>query len=120
PDDGGSGLGPDPGVFARASLGSCLAMGYVMWAAYLGVSIEDLEVTVEGDYDAAAMMGLANDRPPGFSEVRYAVRITSSDNADAVRRLVEKADHLSSILDVFRRAVPVKMSLEVTAPAHAS
>src|ERR1051326_3902240 len=73
--DGGSGLGPDPGVFARASLGSCLAMGYVMWAAHLGIALDGVEVTVEGDYDAPAMMGLADDRPPGFSEVRYEVRI---------------------------------------------
>src|SRR5262245_25752913 len=43
PGDGGDGLGPDPGVFARMGLGSCLAMGYVGWAAMLDVPIGSVE-----------------------------------------------------------------------------
>ena len=35
PGDGGAGLGPDPGVYGRAALASCLAIGYVMWASRL-------------------------------------------------------------------------------------
>src|SRR5437868_435627 len=30
---GGANSGPNPGVLGRASLGSCLAIGYAMWAA---------------------------------------------------------------------------------------
>src|SRR3990172_7133784 len=47
PGDGGDGLGPDPGVLVRAGLGSCIAMGYVQWAAYLGIPIDAVEVRVE-------------------------------------------------------------------------
>ncbi len=32
---GGNEEGPEPGVLGRAALGSCLAIGYVMWAAKL-------------------------------------------------------------------------------------
>ena len=49
PGDGGDGLGPDPGVLARASLGSCLAMGYVIWAALLEVPLESVEVQVDAE-----------------------------------------------------------------------
>jgi uncharacterized OsmC-like protein len=30
---GGTNEGPNPGVLGRAALGSCLAIGYAMWAA---------------------------------------------------------------------------------------
>jgi uncharacterized OsmC-like protein len=34
---GGANTGPNPGVLGRAALGSCLAIGYAMWAARRGV-----------------------------------------------------------------------------------
>jgi hypothetical protein len=33
---GGANPGPNPGVFDRGSLGSCLAVGYAMWAVRRG------------------------------------------------------------------------------------
>ena len=57
PGDGGAGLGPDPGVLGRAALGSCLAMGYVMWASQMDIVLDSVEVTVEADYDANGMFG---------------------------------------------------------------
>src|SRR5712692_7767785 len=41
---GGDGRGPDPGVYGRTALGSCLAIGYMFWAAKLGVTFSSLEV----------------------------------------------------------------------------
>src|SRR4051812_20613639 len=78
PDDGGAGLGPDPGVFGRAALGSCLAMGYVFWAARLDVDIDSVEVDVEADYDARGMLGVDDGVRPGWGAMRYTVRIASS------------------------------------------
>ena len=37
---GGAASAPTPGVYGRAALGSCLAMGYTMYAAELGVPID--------------------------------------------------------------------------------
>jgi len=113
PGDGGSGLGPDPGVYGRAALGSCLAMGYVMWAAHLNVPIEDVEVTVEADYDARGMLGLDDSVSPGWSAVRYKVAITSPDSYERVRDLVETADRYSSILDCLTRPLNVTRELSV-------
>jgi len=35
---------PTPGVLGRAALGSCLAIGYMMYAAKTGVPLAGLEV----------------------------------------------------------------------------
>jgi OsmC-like protein len=62
---GGSEAGPTPGVYGRAAFGSCLAIGYMMYAARRGVPIRSLEVEVQADYDDAALYGVS-DSPPGY------------------------------------------------------
>lgn len=64
---GGNDDGPNPGVLGRATLGSCLAVGYAMWAAWRDVPITALEVEVQADYDVRGMYGL-DDLPPGYTE----------------------------------------------------
>jgi uncharacterized OsmC-like protein len=115
PDLGGDGLGPDPGVFTRAGLGSCLAIGYVMWAAVLEVPLDSVEVTVETDYDARGLFGVDDTIAPGWSAVRYTAKISSPAPQERVRELVEHADRHSSVLDIIRRALPVSGELRVSA-----
>lgn len=117
PGDGGAGLGPDPGVFTRAGLGSCLAIGYAMSAALLEVPLDSVEVTVEADYDARGMFGVDESVPPGWVAVRYTTTISSPAPAERVREVIEHADRHSSVLDIIRRAVPVSGELQVMSGA---
>jgi uncharacterized OsmC-like protein len=118
PGDGGAGLGPDPGVYGRAALGSCLAIGYVMWAARLEVPIDSLEVIVEADYDARGMYGVDESVPAGWTGLRYTTVISSPADEASVRKLVETADAHSPLLDDFRRAIAVSGDLKITAPSR--
>ncbi len=119
PGDGGNGLGPDPGVFTRAGLGSCLAMGYVMWAAVFDVPINSVEVTVEADYDATGMYGIDDNVAPGWCAVRYTTKISSPAPEEKVRELIDYADRHSSVLDIIRRAIPVSGETKISAAAKA-
>src|SRR3972149_3066764 len=111
PGDGGAGL--DAGVLVRAGLGSCLAQGYVIWAALLDIPLDSVEVTVEADYDAVGMYGVDDSVSPGWPAVRYTVVIGSPAPEERVRELVETADRRSPILDDLRRAVPVSGALRI-------
>ena len=113
PGDGGAGLGPDPGVLVRAGLGSCLAMGYVQWAALLDIPLDSVEVTVEADYDARGMYGVDDSVSPGWPAVRYTAVIGSPAPEERVRELVETADRHSPVLDDLRRALPVSGELRI-------
>jgi len=119
PGDGGAGLGPDPGVLTRAGLGSCLAIGYVMWASVLDIPLDAVEVTVESDYDALGMYGIDDSVPPGWPAVRYTASISSPAPEEKVRELVEYADRHSSVLDIIRRAVPVSGEYRIAAGKRA-
>ncbi len=116
--DGGNGEGPDPGVYGRAALGSCLAMGYALWAAKLGVPLTSVEVEVHADYDARGMFGIDSSVPAGWTGVRYIVTVESTAPEADVRRLLDYADSVSPLLDDFARALPVERELRIGAPVE--
>jgi uncharacterized OsmC-like protein len=101
---GGNGAGPTPGVYGRAALGSCLAIGYMMRAAAMGINIRNLEVEVQADYDDGPLFGLSQEVPPGYSEVRYSVTVDCDAPEEEIMELIETADTRSPYLDIFARA----------------
>lgn len=113
---GGTNAGPNPGILGRGALGTCLAIGYAMWAARLGVPIDALEVDVEADYDRRGELGVADDVPPGYTQVRCIVTVASRAPEDDVRRVIDTADKYSSYRDVFARAHDVRRELTITTP----
>ncbi len=99
---GGNAAGPTPGVYGRAALGSCLAIGYMLHAAKMNVPIEALEVEVQADYDDGALFGTSS-RAPGYLQVRYTVSIESEASETEILHLLDEADRHSPYLDVFSR-----------------
>jgi uncharacterized OsmC-like protein len=101
---GGNAAGPTPGVYGRAALGSCLAIGYMMRAATMGISVSGLEVEIQADYDDGALFGTAAPGvPPGYLEIRYSVTIDSDAPEEDIIKMLDEADKHSPYLDVFRR-----------------
>jgi uncharacterized OsmC-like protein len=118
PKYGGAGDGPNPGVFGRAALGSCLAIGYAIWATRLGITIDALDVEVHADYDARGELGVSDDVPPGYLRIRYVVTVTSPASEADIRHWLDTADRYSSWRDNVARAVPIERELRVTSTAR--
>lgn len=85
PASGGSGAGPGPGTLGRGALGSCLALGYAMWAARMRVPFDAVEVEVQADYDSRGELGVSDEVPPGYTQVRCLVTIASGAPEEDVR-----------------------------------
>ena len=75
---GGLNNGPNPGVYGRAALGSCLAIGYGMWAARLEVPIRSLTVEVRARYDVRGELGVDESVRPGYGDIVYVVTVDLS------------------------------------------
>jgi len=99
---GGNASGPTPGIYGRAALGSCLAIGYMMKASAMNIKIDSLEVEVQADYDDGALLG-TSPVPPGYLEVRYTVTIESDAAEEEILQMLDMADKQSPYLDVFSR-----------------
>lgn len=116
---GGGNDAPNPGVYGRAALGSCLAIGYKMWSARLGVPIDALDIEVHANYDARGELGVEDSVPPGYTSIRYVVHIQSSASEADVMRLLDTADRYSSWRDDIARAVPIEREVHVSASTPA-
>ena len=109
---GGSDAGPNPGVLGRAALGSCLAIGYAMWAAKLNVPLSALEVEVQVDYDSRGSHGVG-DVSPGYAEIRYVVTVESSAPEADILRVLDEADAHSDYHHVFSRTQRLRREVRV-------
>lgn len=110
--EGGNDAGPGPGIYERAALGSCLALGYAQQAALMDIPLESIEVEIESDFDARGQFGLSDD-PPGFKALRYEVKIESPAPEEEIHHMVEMADARSPVLDDFKRPIPVERKINI-------
>jgi len=101
--NGGGAKGPTPGVYGRAALGSCLAIGYMMRAAAMDIPIEGIEVEIQADYDDAGFYGIAASIPAAYPEFRYLVRVDSQAPEEMILRMLDEADRRSPYLEVYQR-----------------
>jgi len=113
---GGHDDAPNPGVYGRAALGSCLAIGYSMWAARMGVPITSLSVEVQAVYDVRGELGASDDVRPGYERMHCVVSVETTASEDTVQKWLEKAERHSSWLDDLRNPVPVSRELRLTRP----
>ena len=109
---GGDARGPDPGVYGRTALGSCLTIGYVLWAAKRGITFRHLEVEVQADYDSGGYHGVGKETP-GYRQMRYIVTAESDAPEADVLKVLDEADAHSPYLDNFTRAVDVRREVRI-------
>jgi len=110
---GGDERGPDPGVYGRTALGSCLAISYILWAAKRGITLRNLRIQIEADYDSSGLHGVG-DSPPGYRQVRYIVSVDSDASREQLLALFDEADAHSPYRDIFTRPIELCRELRLT------
>jgi uncharacterized OsmC-like protein len=108
---GGTDIAANPVQYALASLGSCQAITYRIWAAQLGIELDTVSVRVEGDLDLRGFFGLDDSVRPGFTAVRVEVTVTGPETAERYAELATAVDEHCPVLDLFRNPVPVTRGL---------
>jgi uncharacterized OsmC-like protein len=116
---GGLNNGPNPGVYGRAALGSCLAIGYAMWAARLDIPVRSLAVEVRARYDVRGELAIDDSIRPGYEDIVYVVTVDTDATEADVRQWLDTADRHSSWLDDLRNPVPVSRELRIVRGAAA-
>jgi len=112
---GGENLGPNPGIYGRAALGSCVAICYQMWGAKFDVPMEVREVEVQADYDARSDYGV-DDIPAGYAEIRLVVTIATREPEARIIDLLNDADLHSAYLVIFSAGQTVKREVRIVPP----
>jgi len=111
---GGSDSAPNMVEVVLGAYGCCLTTGYVMAAARSGITLQDVEVDVEGDLDLQGFFGLRDPDEvwPGCTEVRATVRLTAPGaTEEQVRELHERVVRTSPVGSMMTRPVTVRTEL---------
>jgi uncharacterized OsmC-like protein len=114
--EGGDDNGPTPGVLGRGALGSCLAMTIVAQAAAHDVPVDAVSIEVQADWDGRGYLGVGDNIPAGYTQVRVIVDVKSSAPEHRVREIVKIAERLSPWVDVFRRENDVAIDARIAPP----
>jgi uncharacterized OsmC-like protein len=84
----GNDAGANPVEHLLNALAACVTTSMVAHAAVRGIHIEELESELEGDIDLRGFLGLANDVPRGFTDIRIRFRVKADvDNMERLKRL---------------------------------
>lgn len=84
----GNDEGANPVEHLLNALAACVTTSMVAHAAVRGIHIEELESELEGDIDLRGFLGLANDVPKGFTEIRVKFKVRADvDNMERLKRL---------------------------------
>ncbi|MEP6842040.1 MAG: OsmC family protein [Pseudolysinimonas sp.] len=107
----GDDLGASPVEFALGALISCQIVVYRLYANALGIQVDDIDITAEGDLDAQRLFGIDETVRAGFTEVRLQINLTGPESDERYQQLKDVVDAHCPVLDLFANTTPVKVSV---------
>jgi uncharacterized OsmC-like protein len=104
----GQDQGANPVEHLLNALASCVTTSMVAHAAVRGIEIQELESELEGDIDLRGFLGLANDVPKGYTEIRVKFKVKTDEQN------MEKLKSLASFSPVYNSLINgVKVDLQI-------
>ncbi|HEY4225593.1 MAG TPA: OsmC family protein [Pseudolysinimonas sp.] len=110
----GDDLAASPVEFALGALISCQIVVYRLYANALGIQVDDIDITAEGDLDARRLFGIDETVRAGFTEVRLAITISGPESDERYQQLRAAVDAHCPVLDLFANPTPVTVSVSVS------
>ncbi|MGO2153767.1 MAG: OsmC family protein, partial [Brevibacterium aurantiacum] len=110
----GDDVAPNPVEYALGALISCQIVVYRLYAHNLGLTIENLDVSAEGDLDVRGLFGADDSVRPGLSAVRVTVNITGPDSDEAYQELQKTVDAHCPVFDIFTNQTPIDVTVTKT------
>lgn len=98
---------PNPSEASLAALGSCICVGLHANAVHRGITVNSLEVEMEGDLNITAVWGTGDtsEKPVGFTDVRIKVHMDADCSKDEIDALVAHVIQWSPVFNTFSRPV---------------
>lgn len=109
---GGGASAPSPGWLLRAAQASCLATLIAMRAAYEGLDVTLVEVTVDSVSDDYGILGIDDAVPAGPISSRAQAQVEAvGATREQLEAVVRWADQHCPVQDAVRRAVPLQLEI---------
>jgi len=93
-------------------MAACVTTSIVYHAAAKGITIRSMESRLKGDIDLHGFLGMRDEVPRGYKEIRMFVTIDADAPAEQLEEIVQLGPGYSPVFDTLNRAVPVKVELD--------
>lgn len=104
--------GPTPVEWVLHALAACLTSGIGNIASSRGVTLHEVESTVEGDIDLLGIFGLSDDVRNGFQGIRVSFKVSGEAPAEKLREIVDQARARSAVYDILVNRTPVTIAVD--------
>ena len=119
-DLGGQDTGPNPVELILGALGSCQEITYRAYATALGIPLDEVSVTLDGDIDLRGFFGVDDTVRPGYGAIKGTVRLVSSAPEADLEMLRGAVNAHCPVLDMLVNPVPVELQLDLRQPVSAA
>ncbi|HVI17904.1 MAG TPA: OsmC family protein [Gaiellales bacterium] len=105
---GGAGTGACSGDLLLRALAACAQITCQMVAEAMGLEVNDIAVTVEGDLDLRGTLGVDREAPVGFTAIRVSFAIDApSATEEQLAALQRKTERYCVVMQTLEAAPPV-------------
>ena len=108
----GEDSGPNPVEYLLTGLVGCLTSSLVYHAAARGIEIRAVESRLEGDLDLRGFLGLSEDVPVGYENIRVYFKIDADISEAQKEELIRIAQKYSPVFNTVVNPTPVSVLLE--------
>ena len=106
---GGAGTGACSGDMLLGALSACAQISCQMVATSMGIPVERIEVTVEGDLDLRGTLGISKDVPVGFERLRVRFDLTAPNaTPEQLSALREKTEQYCVVMQTLTQPPPLQ------------
>lgn len=113
PYAGGTGELACSGDLLLASLAACQEITLRMVATAMGITLNDVEVRVEGDMDFRGTMGVDPETPVGYQAIRTKIRLKADAPEDRLQRLIQRAERYCVVNATLRQSPEMTTTVEI-------
>jgi putative redox protein len=104
---------PSPVEYALVALATCQEITYRLHADHLGIPLDRVSVTLEGDIDLRGFFAIDDDVRAGFERIWGTVKLESPAPESELKRLKAHVDAHCPVFDLLSNSTPVTLELEL-------
>lgn len=108
----GRNLGANPVEYLLVALSGCLTTSLIAHAAARGIEIKKVASRYEGDLDLRGFLGISEEVPVGYKDIRIYFTIEADISEDQKEELVKMAQKYSPVFNSIAKPVPVSVELD--------
>jgi uncharacterized OsmC-like protein len=108
----GKNEGANPVEYLLTALSGCLTTSMVAHAAAKGIEIRGVESRYEGDLDLRGFLGISEDVPVGFQNIRVSFKVDADISEAEKEELIRMAQKYSPVFNTLTKSAPVSLRLE--------